>query len=761
MLIRKTGFGKRFGGQSNLSGLITTKQHRSHKVGAGMIQYKRKNVPSVRGKKMTLLKPDLSDLTSGLSDISRLPITLGLSVLLTAPLAAQQTIPDLTPASNTPQNDATDGATTQYLSNFFDQFVPQNALDMIRRVPGFNLDGGNDARGFGGTAGNVLIDGSRPASKNGIRDILQRIPAAQVKRIEIIRGGVGASDAAGQAVVANVVRIKGASTGTIRTSLLRDAAGRIRPRIDATYSTTLDGWETSSRLTTGLSISPRRAEFETYDAVGNLTSSTFETRPERSQWAFYTGEAGKNLFGGRLTVNTRLGIDLESRDFDRDIFDTRLPDTQPDAKTFIDETENEKEFELGADWTKDTLNNWRLRVIGLTSLGFENETSLLTDERPVRSQTFLSDFASNQDTLESILRTTLAKTGAGALKPEFGAEVAYNQLKNTFDLFEEDEDGIIELDVPSSDVKVAEIRAEVFTNMVWQASSKASLNGGITWEISRLKVTGDASAIQTFKFLKPSLTATYNIRDNLQFQAQGVRQIGQLDFGDFAASNDASDDRVLAGNPELSPDKTWRTSATLDWRYSGRGSLVATYFHEWRDDILEQVILPSGGSGTGNAGSAEFSGIDIDAILPLDLLLPGGQIEVNYRRKWTSFFDPIIGEERDINGVNLRWLGFNFRQDITEHQVAWGVSLDGKFNELEVYVDEFSTFQGNDRYNIFIETTRFLGVKTRLEVERFTGELYQRARFFYDPNRGGAFTGSEDRAFRRGARVRLEMTRQF
>lgn len=683
-------------------------------------------------------------------------------VVLAAPVSAQQNTPapDAADADGV-QQETSDNALTNYYATFFDQFVPQNALDMVNRLPGFNLDGGSDARGFGGTAGNVLIDGARPTSKNGIRDTLRRIPAAQVERIEVIRGGVGASDAAGQTVVANVVRIKGSSTGTVRASLLRNAAGQIRPRLEVTYSSTLDGWETSSRLTTALAKSPRRADFQSFDPAGNLTSSTSETRPETMHWAWYSGEAGKNLFGGRLTVNTRFGFDGQDRDFDRDIFDNRLPDTQPDARTFIDEVSRSQEFELGADWTKTTASNWRIRLIGLTSLEFDKDTSLLTDQRPVRERTFLSDYASQQDALESILRTTIAKIGVDALKPEFGAEVAYNQLKSTFDLSEEDADGVIELDVPSSDVKVAEIRAEVFTNMVWQANAKLSLNGGITWEISRLKVTGDANEEQTFKFFKPTLTATYNIRDNLQFQAQGVRQIGQLDFSDFAASNDASDDRVLAGNPGLRPDKKWRVSATLDWRYSSRGSLVATYFHEWRDDILEQVILPSGGSGTGNAGSATFSGIDIDAIVPLDFILTGGQIEVNYRRKWTSFFDPVIEQDRDINGVNLRWLGFKFRQDLTAHQVAWGVTLDGHFREPDVYVNEFSTFQGNDRFNAFIETTRFFGVKTRLEVERFTGELYQKKRFFFDPDRSGTFTGSEIRKFRRGATIRLEFTRQF
>ena len=45
---------------------------------------------------------------------------------------------------------------------FFADARPDTALDMIARLPGFNLDRGNsDTRGLAGTAGNVLIDGAR------------------------------------------------------------------------------------------------------------------------------------------------------------------------------------------------------------------------------------------------------------------------------------------------------------------------------------------------------------------------------------------------------------------------------------------------------------------------------------------------------------------------------------------------------------------------------------------------------------------------
>ena len=76
---------------------------------------------------------------------------------------------------------------------FFARFNPVTAEDMVRQLPGFTLDEGEDLRGFGATAGNVLIGGQRPSSKTSLKDELARISAADVLRIELI-GASAAGD---------------------------------------------------------------------------------------------------------------------------------------------------------------------------------------------------------------------------------------------------------------------------------------------------------------------------------------------------------------------------------------------------------------------------------------------------------------------------------------------------------------------------------------------------------------------------------------
>ncbi|MBL8646858.1 MAG: hypothetical protein JNL46_06360 [Sphingosinicella sp.] len=71
---------------------------------------------------------------------------------------------------------------------YFEQAAPVTAFDMVARLPGFVIDSGDAVRGYAGAAGNVLVDGVRPSTKNRtLDDILKAIPASQVARIELIR----------------------------------------------------------------------------------------------------------------------------------------------------------------------------------------------------------------------------------------------------------------------------------------------------------------------------------------------------------------------------------------------------------------------------------------------------------------------------------------------------------------------------------------------------------------------------------------------
>ena len=99
---------------------------------------------------------------------------------------------------------------------YFVQFQPQTALDMVDRLPGFSLVGSDGSRGFGQASLNILVNGKRPSSKSqGPREILGQITAKTVVRIEILDGA--SLDVPGlQGQVANIIVRAGDLSGSWR-----------------------------------------------------------------------------------------------------------------------------------------------------------------------------------------------------------------------------------------------------------------------------------------------------------------------------------------------------------------------------------------------------------------------------------------------------------------------------------------------------------------------------------------------------------------
>ena len=321
---------------------------------------------------------------------------------------------------------ATDAQT--YPAAFFDQYTPQNALEMIERLPGFSFDQGDNKRGFGGNAGNVLIDGARPASKSGgLRGALSRIPAAQVIRIEILRGGVGAGEAAGQSTVANVIRAQTGSSGTWAAKLRAVENANVEPNIEGTVTGKYGEWDASFDGDIGGRPGYRHAIIDTEAADGQLLRSSDEVLLERSRWAFFNGEGSREFEAGKLTLNGRLGGDKWRGDFERKQYNGRRPDEgAADGSRIFNERNSFEVAEFGADWTQ-TNDDWKWRMIGL---GVVNETDFTISAAQTGAHNSQFDFQQERLKKEFILRSTYSKVGGG----DFQAGVPASKWPTTFSI---------------------------------------------------------------------------------------------------------------------------------------------------------------------------------------------------------------------------------------------------------------------------------------------------------------------------------------
>ena len=653
----------------------------------------------------------------------------------------------------------------EYPAEFFQQYTPQNAMDMINRLPGFSFDRGSNARGFGGNAGNVLIDGARPTSKSGgLSGALSRVSAAQVKSIIILRGGTSNGDASGHTVVANVIKIKGLQQGTWAAKLRRAPDGAYLPNLEAALSTTIGKWEASFDIDIGGRPGYRTAVIENRDADNYLTSNADEKFRDSARWLFINGEGSTQFADGNLVINGRIGGDKWRGDQHRDIFNTPLTDeSSPDEFWQLDEKNKFDMVELGVDWIQD-IQDWKWHIIAL-GLVNDRHYQYKFHEQILHSQTVSDDYF-NQKRLktEGIIRTTLGHAANSTFKPEFGIEIANNKLNTNAN---ESDNGML-IPVDGSDVVVEEWRGEIFATFNYEVDTSLTLEGGITAEYSQISVSGDSNQTQNFSFIKPRLSATYKINNQNTLTLEGGHSVGQLNFNDFASSTEASDDSSTLGNPDLKPDQKTEVAATYDWSFSERGSIKVKAFYQWRSDILEQIILEINedesddiNQGLGNAGDARFWGFTAELNLPLDYILPNALLELSYKYNDSQFYDAIIAKNRTISDYTPNWTKFNFRQDFISQKFAWGAEYWGDFKDTNYRVDEIQTFGANKRLRLFIETTRFFGLKTQLEVTHINTGRYTRSRFFYQTDRDGEFDGSEISHRQRKPEIKLSFWGAF
>lgn len=682
------------------------------------------------------------------------------AILLLSSANSQASATETTRSSVEP---AIDDGVQVYPRAFFNRFNPQTARDMINRLPGFMLDlGDDDLRGFGKTAGNVLIDDERPSSKKGgIEDALNRIPAAQVERIEVIRGSAGASEASGQAVVANVIRTRGSQAGTWEFTLERAADGSIYPIGEITYARRFGGWDVSTKVNAFWERYPLEGPRMSRDADGILILSQIEDRKSLLEEAFISLEAKRGAGGGVLTLTGRFGRSALLPDTERLGFDGRLPDESPDERLFIDFDSIFIDGELGVDWSRPVGGDWAVKLLSLSSYRDIEQRQLVSTERPIGDLRSASDFDAFENKFETVFRATVGRGGERRFKPEFGGEVAYNRLDSALRLVTEENGISSSISLPAADVLVEETRADVFANIIWKAAESLTVETGLAAEVSKIAVSGDAENTQGFFFAKPFATLIYDARPSLQFRLGARRSVGQLDFSDFAASAEAEDDRFLGGNPELEPDKTTRLSLTTDLRSENNGALNVELFHEWRSDVLEQIVLPSGASGTANTDDARVWGVTANAALPLDFLIPGGLIEVGAEVSDSEFNDPITGQSRVLSDLTTPKILAEFRQDLPEQKFSWGFSYRAAEEHSFFFTNEESFNRDGDVWSFFVETTRFAGLRTNLSLRNIGERNFYRERVFYDPDRSGPQTGSEVISRDRGMFISLTVSGQF
>jgi len=618
---------------------------------------------------------------------------------------------------------------------FFASARPDTALDMVTRLPGFSLDRGDRGnRGLAGTAGNVLIDGTRPSTKSDSLDqILDRISAGAVARIELIRGGAPGIDMQGQAVVANVVLVR---TVTVERVIEVDADlladGRVAPGVSARYSRRDGDDQVEGTIsafqgrTDGAGEGFRRR----YNPAGVLTQDADLRLSDAREGVQATGAMQRRLMGGLLRINGL--VDVSAYEGSQDT----LIRSGPGVDSFNDEREDEVEAELGLSWTRNLGPRTGLELTGLQRYDQEDYTGVS------ESSGSSSTFASDTTTGESIGRLILRFRPNDRWALETGGEIAYNFLDGATAYSENG----VPVPLPSSTVRVEELRGEIFGQATWRPGPTLTLEGSLRIEVSEIRQSGDSDLTKSFVYPKPRLLATWTPWADHQFRLRLEREVGQLDFDDFTASADIDIGQVEGGNPDLEPQKSNVVEAVHEFRFWDEGVLETNWQYAEVEDVVDVIPLTGGFDGVGNIGDGTSESFQLRLTLPTDRLgIPAGRLRLRGRWSKTSVRDPLTGEERRFQYNQAFGCGINFDQDLMDGRLTWGLEHDCNVYRGRIFrVREVRSFYSEPELEAYVEWKPRPDLTVRADLGNVTDRVRGNDRELYAGPRNTAPLASRE-----------------
>jgi hypothetical protein len=544
---------------------------------------------------------------------------------------------------------------------FFANARPNTAYDMIGRLPGFTFSDVGTARGFAGTAGNVLINGQRPTSKtDSLQSILQRILAGDVDHIELIRGGAPGIDMQGQTVVANVVLKKQDSIRFVATAEdLVFLDGHMIPNgsFQVTRNSGDSIYEGSISLVQNYDDSVGHGRHFVFDGLGTLVQDDFAISHGLGIGYAGKGSATVPLWGGEFKANFI---------YQNSPFVDRLSYQHPGfLETFKDDS-LDNNGELGLHW-QGPVGPFQLETLVLQRLGHNTSSSDSNDG--VTAQHFIAQ----SSTGESIARATVRYQPSPALNIEGGAEGAFNYLDGKTAFFING----VNQPLPSATARVEERRGEVFFQGTWKYAPDWMLEAGARAEFSTISESGSVSLSRSFFYPKPRVVLTWTPDSDSQLRLRYEKIVGQLDFTKFIASANLSATGVTVGNENLRPDQHTQFEISFERHFWGKGAVVLTYMHENIKDVVDLVpIVAPGGvfDAPGNIGNGSNEQFTLQVTLPLDkFYVPGGLLTTTSIFDITAVRDPVTGEKRVISGQRPQNIKIKFTQDIDSLKSTWGI----------------------------------------------------------------------------------------
>ena len=665
------------------------------------------------------------------------------------------------------QDAGEEASTVVYAADYFAQWQPITALDMLDRIPGQGAAGGPSnngpssapgnptagGRGLGSGDGNqILINGKRIAGKNNSASgQLDRIPATQVKEFQIIRGTSGELDVRGSGQIVNVILFEQLSSNSIsyEASVERYQDQNFRP--GGTLSLSGQRGDLDYLFVTRSQPRYRVSIGDEYSMLGDysLNDLVLETRTVDQSVNELSMNLGYELSdSSSLRMNALYATQNDPVKVER--YTTNLRVTPNSLLSEREAIPSERDnWEIGGDYELNLGNGQRFKLLAIANQANRDsarERFEMFDDNTEEKNLYLGIATVTE---EQIVRASYTLNVFDEQSLEFGLERAQTTLDSSLSL-----GGLVEGGTPSAAVgglvpqtvsnansAVEEIRYEPFAIHNWTLSPTLSLESTLLYESSEITQSGDMNNQRDFSFVKPKVDLRYNPSTNLQLRGSIEKIVNQLSFDDFVAVNDETDNdsNTLEGNVDLRQQWQWRYTFNGEYRLpDDLGVLNAELFYAQHEDVIDRLDSSQSEdnlqSVNGNIGDGIEMGMNLSAsVRATPLGMPNLLITTSLNLQDSEVTDPFLGiKRRFLNYQRGRFTLF-FRHDIPELRTNWGMQyfdrVDGGMFRYDVDDIEFNV--GEPRVNLFAEYRDRKGVTYRFDAGALTNgsQCRQRRRF--------------------------------
>lgn len=650
-------------------------------------------------------------------------------------------------------------STQTYTPDYFTQFSPQTAADMVSRLPGFEIRGGEGgARGFGQASLNILINGRRPSSKSsGANEILSRIPASNVTRIEIVDGAT--LDIPGlSGEVANIIAKTGELSGSWNYAVRFEEGSQ--PQLgdgSVSFSGKYGRLETVGSIDLGQFIFTEDGDETFFDGDGNVTQDRIE------KLGFDTQRHGANLnFTLERSNGDIANLNLSGRLGNRNILLQETFDDRTDAnlsgQSVLANGEDRDRFEISGDYSLNAPligENGRLKLIGLHR----------TDTLDLTNRLVFQDVASGQ-IRQSFLRDDTATEYIGRAEYTWktgetndwslSVEGALNTLESDTELTT---DGVLE---DEDNVRVEEDRLLGNLSRSWALSPDMNIQTSVGAEYSSIDVATDDAKARTFFRPKGLASVSYKLDESWTLRGQIERSVGQLNFGTFVSTVNLTNGTANSGG-NISPEQRWQGEIEIQKQNSTGISGRAKLFYDIVEDPIDQILFEDGTQGAGNLDSnARAFGIEGNLTWVLDDVLKGLRLTAEGIVSDSSIRDVVTGNRRTTNGQSLWNYDIEARWDIDgtpyaiESQIEQGRRADN-FRIDERTEDRFNL----PEFEVSIIHKSLFGMQWTAKLQNIANFELRRDRLIFDETRNGDLVQRELTKRTRGQRFSLEVTDTF